>query len=272
MNKTKIEWADYTWNPVTGCLHNCNYCYARRIANRFKGWTDSEGNTHYDTILTTDNPIRELQEPLYIAPKERLGKWPKAPYPYGFIPTFHRYRLDEPQKVKKPSKIFVVSMGDLFGDWVLDEWIQEVFKACEAAPQHTYMFLTKNPKRYIELRDKSISPLKLNALYGATADSKAMLYKARDVFFELDNTVNDTFYSIEPLTEEVTDEMQYDYDKGQPFDWCHWVIIGAQTGPGAKPPKPDWVQSIINQCRAAGVAVFLKDNLKWPVKIQEWSE
>lgn len=300
MNKTKIEWADYTWNPVTGCLHNCTYCYARRIANRFKGWTDSEGDTHYDTILTTDNPIRELQEPLYIAPKERLGKWPKAPYPYGFIPTFHRYRLDEPQKVKTPSKIFSVSMGDLFGNWVPDEWIDEVFTACFNADWHTYYFLTKNPARYeraIARYDGEERGFDIEVWdhiwFGATVtcqedtDRLADLMKFRE---------GRKFASIEPLLGPM-DIRRYlqgrwspDYEKRcwhliQKYDGrvtdatsvilkprLDWVIIGAQTGPGAKPPKPEWVQDIIDQCRAAGVPVFLKDNLKWPVKIQEWPE
>jgi len=300
MNKTKIEWADYTWNPVTGCLHNCTYCYARRIANRFKGWTDSEGDTHYDTILTTDNPIRELQEPLYIAPKERLGKWPKAPYPYGFIPTFHRYRLDEPQKVKTPSKIFSVSMGDLFGNWVPDEWIDEVFTACFNADWHTYYFLTKNPARYeraIARYDGEERGFDIEVWdhiwFGATVtcqedtDRLADLMKFRE---------GRKFASIEPLLGPM-DIRRYlqgrwspDYEKRcwhliQKYDGrvtdatsvilkprLDWIIIGAQTGPGAKPPKPEWVQDIIDQCRAAGVPVFLKDNLKWPVKIQEWPE
>ena len=300
MNKTKIEWADYTWNPVTGCLHNCTYCYARRIANRFKGWTDSEGDTHYDTILATDNLIRELQEPLYIAPKERLGKWPKAPYPYGFIPTFHRYRLDEPQKVKTPSKIFSVSMGDLFGNWVPDEWIDEVFTACFNADWHTYYFLTKNPARYeraIARYDGEERGFDIEVWdhiwFGATVtcqedtDRLADLMKFRE---------GRKFASIEPLLGPM-DIRRYlqgrwspDYEKRcwhliQKYDGrvtdatsvilkprLDWIIIGAQTGPGAKPPKPEWVQAIIDQCRAAGVPVFLKDNLKWPVKIQEWPE
>jgi len=227
VNKTKIEWCDYTWNPVTGCKHGCPYCYAARISKRFTG---------------------------------------------DFDPKFHTKRLPEPQKIKKPSKIFVVSMGDLFGEWVPDEWIKRVFEACSRAPWHTYLFLTKNPKRYVSLRDNNMLPLNLNAYFGATADNKNSLYAARDAFYEIDETTNDTFYSIEPLLEEMTSEMQFDYDKGQPFDWCKWVIVGAQTGPGAVKPNPEWVQSIIDQCREVRVPVFLKDNLSWPKKIQEWPQ
>ncbi|MCL2461960.1 MAG: phage Gp37/Gp68 family protein, partial [Defluviitaleaceae bacterium] len=71
-----------------------------------------------------------------------------APYPFYFKPTFHRYRLGEPARMKKPKNIFVCSMADMFGDWVPDEWIKAVFEACEAIPRHRYLFLTKNPARY----------------------------------------------------------------------------------------------------------------------------
>jgi protein gp37 len=70
-----------------------------------------------------------------------------------------------------------------------------------------------------------------------------------------------TFISIEPLVDYFGDIVN-----------THWIIIGAQTGPGAVPPKPEWVQSIIDQARDAGVPIFLKDNLKWPERIQEWPE
>ena len=138
MNKTKIDWCDSTWNPVTGCLHGCEYCYARSIAHRFSGggenWTDDK------TIV--------LDKKMYGEEEEKA-----IPYPYGFIPTFHRYRLND-YIGKKGRNIFVCSMADLFGEWVPDSWIKEVFKACENAPQHNYLFLTKNPIRYAQLGKK----------------------------------------------------------------------------------------------------------------------
>ncbi len=125
MNKTKIEWCDSTWNPVTGCLHGCEYCYARRIAERFgtlfKGdiMPEDEGLT-----FLPDEPNRfyELDEPA----RNDNGKL--EPFPVNFYPTFHRYRLDEPQHMKKPQTIFVCSMADLFGDWVPYSWIEEVLR------------------------------------------------------------------------------------------------------------------------------------------------
>jgi protein gp37 len=254
MNKSKIEWCDYTWNPVTGCLHGCEYCYARRIANRFGGASE----THYNECVGEEcqwyteetGKIHDLEEPIY-----DVDRGHNAPYPFGFDPTFHRYRLTEPQKIKKPQKIFVCSMADLFGDWVPDEWIEEVFKTCEKAPQHTYMFLTKNPYRYLQLHIREKLPKASNCWYGTTLTGQGRL-----PFNCLDFKQN--FVSIEPLLGDVSDKL--------PFTNIQWVIVGAQTGPGAVPPKPEWVQSIIDQCRCAKVPIFLKDNLNWPDKIQEW--
>ena len=108
MQKTKIEWAGMTWNPVTGCKHGCEYCYARRIANRF-GSADCIVVDKLGASRISGYPT--LGEPLYMAKKN--GGSRVSPYPFGFHPTFHKYRLDEPKKVKTPQRIFVVSMGDL---------------------------------------------------------------------------------------------------------------------------------------------------------------
>jgi len=117
MNKTKIEWCDYTWNPVTGCLHGCPYCYARKIAERFRG----------------------------------TKAWPE-----GFKPMIHPERSNDPELMKKPQTIFVCSMADLFGEWVPDHWIRYVMDSCDMAPWHTYIFLTKNPARYFKLRGEDL--------------------------------------------------------------------------------------------------------------------
>ena len=98
MNETKIDWAEMSWNPVTGCRHGCPYCYARRTAHRFDaGLEDSAavGGLH---VL-----------------EERIKG---TPYPYGFEPTLHRYRLDQPERKKEGRTVFVCSMADLFGRWV----------------------------------------------------------------------------------------------------------------------------------------------------------
>lgn len=271
MNKTKIEWADYTWNPVTGCLHGCPYCYARRIAERFGldfapklGGPGMEGAYKYDSPEGLDTML-ELNKPYY-----KNGRI--QPYPMAFLPTFHRYRLNEPQKVTKPSKVFVCSMADLFGDWVPDYWIEEVFKACEAAPQHTYLFLTKNPKKYYNWFPSVGSPQ--NFWLGASAVNKPD-EKVTEVDGEFLTTTahctadtmrffKNSFISFEPLLNNVMQDCD--------LDGIDWVIVGAQTGPGAKLPKPEWVQGIIDEARYYEIPVFLKDNLKWPEKIQEYPE
>ena len=126
MNKTKIEWCDYTWNPVTGCKHECEYCYARRIAKRFGGYDGYGCEADADTVEHAH--IYDLKEPAYIKRGER-GKITNAPYPFEFEPTLHRYRLFKPTTLKEPQTIFVCSMADLFGSWVADKWIEEVFAA-----------------------------------------------------------------------------------------------------------------------------------------------
>lgn len=244
MNKTKIEWCDSTWNPVTGCLHGCEYCYARGIANRFgtlyKGFQpEDEGLT-----FLPDEPERfcELDEPV----RDESGKI--EPYPANFYPTLHRYRLDEYEK-KAGRTIFVCSMADLFGAWVPDEWIEEVFAACEKAPQHRYLFLTKNPKRYGELAKAGKLPQRDNMWYGSTLDSmKARRYPGR---FR-----DNTFVSIEPLTEYM------DVGLGS-FGGDRWVVIGAETGnrKGKVIPKKEWVDKICEAADLTKMAVFMKDSL-----------
>lgn len=235
--KNGIEWCDYTWSPVTGCLHGCEYCYARRIVQRFGDKNDEEWHDLYQPFYKIDGKIN--------------------PYPYGFAPTFHRYRLDEPQKLKKPSKIFVCSMADLFGAWVPDEWIEQVFETCKKASQHTYMFLTKNPYRYMQLALRGRLPNRENFWYGTTITENDRL-----PFNALEYKRN--FISLEPLRGLVSEKF--------PFSNIGWVIIGQQTGPGAVPPKDEWVQVIIDECREIGVPVFVKRPLYEKFPIQEWPE
>ena len=253
MNRTKIEWADYTWNPVTGCLHGCEYYYARRIAERFAERLEDS------SIAIPDKGLADIADT-------------NIPYPYEFAPTFHLYRLNEPQKVTKPSKIFVCSMADLFGEWVPNEWIDEVFKACELAPQHQYLFLTKNPTKYYNWFPSVGSPQ--NFWLGASAVNKpdekvtevdgGFLTTTAHCIADTMRFFKNSFISFEPLLNDVMQDCD--------LDGIDWVIVGAQTGPGAKPPKPEWVQNIIDQCKVAEIPIFLKDNLKWPEKIQEYPE
>lgn len=188
INKTKIEWCDYTWNPVTGCEHNCSYCYARKIANRFTG---------------------------------------------NFNPTIHHNRLSQPDRCKNASTIFVVSMGDLFGDWVETDWICAVYEVMERNPQHTFMTLTKNPKRY-----KEFKPLN-NVMRGVTMDIANI-----DRWNDFRGVDGRKFVSCEPL---LSDMSIID------FSSVELVIVGAEK---TLPPKKEWIDSIKHD------NIFYKNNIK----------
>ncbi len=148
-SKTNIDWADATWNPVTGCLHGCEYCYARRIAERFGGCEsrrkvngsyDALTSPYGDELLELDEPVRKemIENTGYYDVEPNVSYCGIAPYPNFFKPTFHRYRLDEPQHWKKPRNIFVCSMADLFGEWVPDVWIEEVLKHATTQPSTAF--------------------------------------------------------------------------------------------------------------------------------------
>lgn len=240
MNKTKIEWSDSTWNPVTGCLHGCEYCYARKIANRFG-------------FHVPESAEPNIESRVLVRAAECNGK--KVPYPFDFLPTFHRYRLDDPQKQKNPRTIFVCSMSDLFGEWVPDEWIEAVFEACEKAPQHRYLFLTKNPKRYYNLVEHGETPNgKLpdasNMWFGTTITS------VKDPIFWGDGW--NTFLSIEPLLTDFK-ELKTAFSETS----IKWIIIGAETGNCKNKviPKKEWVDNICRVADKAGLPVFMKDSL-----------
>lgn len=266
MVNSKIGWCDDTFNPISGCLHGCEYCYARDIAHRFGGWTDSDGDTHHDEILKNESKVRELDEPLRVFREGQTifsGKWQKAPYPYDFIPTFHRYRLND-YIGKKGRNIFVCSMADLFGKWVPDEWIKEVFDACEKAPQHNYLFLTKNPGRYervIEANFKKVTDGNAdNFWFGTTVTNDAdLLNRGADLFvstvMNYDKGRFKRFLSIEPLLEQVT--------KLQCLKRHHWIIVGAETGRRKDKVVPErkWIEDIVVECKNDEIPIFMKSSL-----------
>lgn len=251
MVNSKIGWCDDTFNPISGCLHGCEYCYARDIAHRFGGWTDSDGDTHHDEILKNESKVRELDEPLRVFREGQTifsGKWQKAPYPYDFIPTFHRYRLND-YIVKKGRNIFVCSMADLFGKWVPDEWIEEVLEACEKAPQHNYLFLTKNYRRYREFG----VPRKENMWYGMSVTKEKELGKT----WMLPEYCH-TFISIEPILKDfniVNGDLR--------LSDLEWVIIGAETGRRKNKVVPErkWIEDIVVECKNNEIPIFMKSSL-----------
>ncbi len=213
-NKTNenIEWAKWTWNPVTGCKRGCKYCYARDIANRFNS--------------------------------------------NGFIPTFHKERLDAPTNTMMPKaaehdigykNVFVCSMADLFGEWVNHEWIDDVMKTVRSNPQWNFLFLTKSPERLVGIEWPD------NAWVGTTVDIQSRVKPAEDSFRKINATVK--FVSCEPLLEKIT------FNDVSVFDW---VIIGGQSktsGCEEFQPKWKWVEDIMKQARSGGCKIYLKPNL-----------
>ena len=238
MEKTNIEWADSTWNPVTGCYHGCKYCYARQIAARFGDFMRIDGND----IKTINGPDGQI----CVEVEYKTAN----PYPEKFTPTFHKHRLSD-YEGKKGRNIFVCSMADLFGEWVPDEWINQVLTACKNFSQHNYLFLTKNPGRYNRIKNL---PRKENFWFGTTVTNNYdwqtnafLLYRALPHHY--------TFLSIEPILEEIRIDEHIKY-----FDW---VIIGAETGrhTGKVFPEWAWIKHIVIQCRKYKIPVFMKNSL-----------
>jgi len=211
MNRTRIEWCDFTWNPVTGCYHGCDYCYARRIAHRF---------------------------------------FPKT---VGFNPHFWPDRLNEPLALKKPARIFVCSMADLFGDWVPRAWNEAVLETVRACPRHTFHFLTKNPKRL-----PWFNPWPPNAWAGATATDQEMMDEAVNKLRLVEGARK--YISCEPMLAPVILPENAGID---------WLLVGALTGAKKGQPSPAWVESLVDSSKDQSVPVFVKNNLKG-FQLQEW--
>ena len=228
MNKTAIEWTDYTWNPVTGCIKGCDYCYARKLAN---------------------GRLRERYlNALDVAP----GGDPEDP----FAPRFHEGRLCEPCKGKSSSsKIFVCSMGELFGPTVPARWIEGVLAVARDCLGHTFQFLTKQPM--IAARYSFPG----NAWVGATIEqiNDECLRRIAGLY-HIQAPVR--FISFEPLLGPINYLPH----------WLDWIIIGAMTGAGATKPEEKWVQKLIDLADAQGMPVFLKGNLGWHKERREWPD
>lgn len=268
MYKTKIDWCDSSWNPVTGCFHDCEYCYARKIANRFAlpyapslGDPGMEGAAKWDSDEGMDTML-ELEKPY-----KRDGR--TCMYPMGFYPTFHRYRLDVPKRWTEPRTIFVCSMADLFGEWVPDEWIEDVLHAAKDAPQHRYMFLSKNPGRYVRLPAEWFDGL--DAWIGTTVCRNDDLYISGriDALTEAWNKGLKWFVSVEPLLEEMTPGSL------EQIGCMDWVIVGAESGTraGKVTPRKEWIGAITAKCAECGVPIFMKQSVKEIMDeefLQEW--
>lgn len=245
LSPTGIEYGDYAWNFASGCGNNIDgkcksggfKCWAYSITQRFEGH-----------------------------------------YPNGFKPTIYPEALLSPLYLKKSSRILCAFMGDLFGEGFNPEekieammpsqkasikmsfkgWIFTTIKQC---PQHTFLFLTKQPQNLIKW-----SPFPDNCWVGVTiigggfAIPNFITINAElGHFYEFEAKVK--FISFEPLLYEPTPFALYRLTEAMLLKQVNWIIIGAQTKP-YKPPKIEWVKEIVEACDKAGVPVFEKNNLE----------
>ena len=212
MNKTKIGWTDSTWNPCTGCSKiskGCLNCYAELFSIRL----------------------------------EAMGK-PK--YRDGFTLTQHPKSLQEPYHWKKPKKIFVNSMSDLFHEKMPFDFIQKVFKVMNENPQHTFQVLTKRA----DVLEKYSPQLTWtdNIWMGVTVESNEYYYRI-DALRKTGARIK--FISCEPLLSSVDD---------MPLKDINWVIAGGESGRGKKirPMEEDWVKEIARNCWIENVPFYFK--------------
>jgi protein gp37 len=220
--KTKIEWATDVWNPVTGCTKvsaGCAHCYAERMSKRLAG---------------------------------RCG----YPADQPFRVTLHANKLDEPLHWKRPRRIFVCSMGDLFHKDVPGEFIKRVLNVMWGTPQHTYMVLTKRPERlqwFFGYNNKIP-----NLWIGVSVENQATANERIPWLLKIPAAVR--FVSCEPLLGPV--DLFAHTGEAEPIDpypqKLDWVICGGETGPGARPMHPEWALSLRNQCVNANVPFFFK--------------
>lgn len=248
MNRSKIEWCDHTWNPITGCRHDCKYCYARRMSARFAGDVrlNKMAKKDYLRMPAADGgkDLYELNAPMMNETGNPLV------YPFGFEPTFHKYRMDIPQKLKMGNNIFVGAMSDVFGKWVRDAWIDEIMQVCKDNPIHNYLFLTKNPERYGQYGVPTGAD---NMWFGTTVTREAEIGRVIHLPMECKR-----FVSIEPLLEDIRPEEHQQF-----FKHVDWVIVGAETGRNKNKivPQREWIMRIVLVADAAGIPVFMKNSL-----------
>jgi protein gp37 len=210
MNTSPIEWTTATWNPVTGCTKvspGCDHCYAEAFAERFRGV-------------------------------------PNHPYESGFDLRLRPERLAQPLTWRRPSRVFVNSMSDLFHTDVPDDYIAQVFATMAQADWHEFQILTKRADRLERLcRRLEVSA---NVWLGVSVETP-MYYSRIRHLQRIEAPVR--FLSCEPLLDNLPE---------LPLDGIHWVIVGGESGPRARAMSPEWARNIRAQCDRADVPFFFK--------------
>jgi protein gp37 len=207
---TKIEWSEFSWNPVTGCSKispGCKNCYAKRMSGRLQAM----GQKNYRN---------------------------------GFEVTTHEHMLVRPFEWRKPRMIFVNSMSDLFHSAVPEKFIRAVFNVMQNNRRHNFQVLTKRAKRMERL--SSHLPWSENVWMGVSVETEDYLFRIDHL---RETPAHIKFISLEPLLGPLPGLDLTDID---------WVIVGGESGPGARPIKKEWVINIRNKCLEAGVSLFFK--------------
>ena len=211
-DNTGIEWTDATWNPVTGCTKispGCAHCYAEAITLRFK---------RGGPFLPGKTTIR-----------------------------LHPDRLDQPSRWRRPRRIFVNSMSDLFHEDVPFEFVEDIFEVMSDNPRHTYQILTKRPERmldYVEWTNQREWPMQVWA--GVSVENQYWADRRVALLRQVPASIR--FLSCEPLLKPLELDLS----------GVHWVIVGGESGPRARKMNETWVVAIKEQCLRAGVAFFFK--------------
>ena len=240
--KSPIQWTEATWNPVAGCKRvsaGCDHCYAF-----------------------------DLHDKRHIAWKR--GRWPEAPVqyhkPFSQVQLLPE-RLSDPLHWRRPRRVFVNSMSDLFHEAVPDAFISSMFTVMAQSTQHTFQILTKRPERMRALMRRWYGPMGNpfgplpNVWLGVSVENQQAADERIPLLLQTPAAVR--FISAEPLLGRVDLEpylVRYDRN-GEPIarrNELHWVIIGGESGTNARWLDLDWPRSIIEQCQAAQVPIFMK--------------
>ena len=251
MADSKISWTDKTWNPVTGCTKvspGCDLCYAEKFSARLAG----KGDAAYDKAV-------------YLKARDGRTGWTGKVTPNDEV-------LYHPWEWKKPKMIFVCSMSDLFHPSVPLNWILRVFVVMHGAPQHTFQVLTKRPGRMAYFANHHLPKMSCgtiawpdNVWAGTSLEMMSNGNKKLSARLDLLASVpaRVRFVSAEPLLGPLdlrpwlsgNCEAWGGTSDGRVLDW---VIVGGESGPGARPTHPDWARDIRDQCQAAGVPFHFK--------------
>ena len=209
-DNSAIEWTDASWNPVTGCNKispGCKLCYAERMVPR---------------LMAMKNPR----------------------YKNGFRVTLHHDLLNLPSRWKKPRKIFVNSMSDLFHETVPFDFILRVFEEIDRCRRHTFQVLTKRPETALDMSPDL--PWPPNLLMGVSVENQDYVHRI-DTLRQIPGQFR--FLSMEPLLSATPDLNLED---------IHWLIAGGESGPGARPVDVEWIRDLRDQCQAADIPFFFK--------------